>query len=43
VSLIEPENIASQKVAEKIGMAFEKTVEEGEYAPFFIYSITRPV
>jgi ribosomal-protein-alanine N-acetyltransferase len=42
VSLIEPENIASQRVAEKIGMSFEKRVDEGEYAPFFIYSITRP-
>lgn len=39
VSLIEPENIASQKVAEKIGMAFERRVDEGEYTPFFIYSI----
>ena len=42
VSLIEPENVASQKVAEKIGMAFEKRVEEGEYTPFFIYSISKP-
>ena len=43
VSLIEPENNASQRVAEKIGMAFERRVDEGEYTPFFIYSITRPV
>ena len=43
VSLIEPENIASQRVAEKIGMAFERRVEEGEYTPFLIYSITKPV
>ena len=42
VSLIEPENIASQRVAEKIGMAFEKTVDDGKYLPFFIYSIERP-
>jgi ribosomal-protein-alanine N-acetyltransferase len=42
VSLIEPENIASQRVAEKIGMAFEKRVDEGEYTPFLIYSIKRP-
>jgi RimJ/RimL family protein N-acetyltransferase len=41
VSLIEPENIASQKVAEKIGMSFERRVEEGEYTPFNIYSINR--
>ncbi len=42
VSLIEPENIASQRVAEKIGMAFEKRVDDSDYAPFFIYSINKP-
>jgi [ribosomal protein S5]-alanine N-acetyltransferase len=42
VSLIEPENIASQRVAGKIGMTFERRVDEGEYTPFFIYSIERP-
>jgi ribosomal-protein-alanine N-acetyltransferase len=42
VSLIEPENAASQRVAEKIGMRFEKRVDEGEYTPFFIYSISKP-
>jgi RimJ/RimL family protein N-acetyltransferase len=41
VSLIEPKNIASQRVAGKIGMAFEKQVEEDKYGPFFIYSINR--
>jgi RimJ/RimL family protein N-acetyltransferase len=41
VSLIEPENIASQHVAEKIGMVFEKRVDEDKYGPFFIYSINR--
>jgi RimJ/RimL family protein N-acetyltransferase len=41
VSLIEPENIASQRVAEKIGMVFEKRVDEDKYGPFFIYSIKR--
>jgi len=41
VSLIEPGNIASQRVAEKIGMTFEKRVYEGEYTPFFIYSINK--
>jgi RimJ/RimL family protein N-acetyltransferase len=41
VSLIEPENTASQRVAEKIGMAFEKRVDEDKYGPFFIYSIKR--
>jgi RimJ/RimL family protein N-acetyltransferase len=43
VSLIEPENVASQRVAEKIGMTFEKSVDEGEHTPFFIYSINKPV
>ena len=43
VSLIEPGNIASQRVAEKIGMTFEKRVDEGEYTPFFIYSINKSV
>jgi len=31
-----------QKVAEKIGMSFERRVEDGENTPFFIYSIERP-
>lgn len=42
VSLIEPENIASQKVAEKIGMSFGKRVDDGKYTPFYIFSINRP-
>jgi RimJ/RimL family protein N-acetyltransferase len=42
VSLIDPDNGASQRVAEKMGMTFEKRVDEGEYTPFFIYSIDRP-
>lgn len=41
VSLIEPKNIASQRVAEKMGMTFEKRVDDGEYSPFYIYSISR--
>jgi RimJ/RimL family protein N-acetyltransferase len=41
VSLIEPENIASQRVAEKIGMVFEKRVDEDKYGTFFMYSIKR--
>jgi ribosomal-protein-alanine N-acetyltransferase len=43
VSLIELENIASQRVAEKIGMTFERRVDDGEYTPFFIYSIARTI
>ena len=43
VCLIDPENKASQKVAEKIGMAWEKTVNgyEGDNIPFWIYSINK--
>ena len=41
VSLIDPENFASQRVAEKIGMAYEKTVDDGNFPPFFIYSINK--
>jgi len=43
VCLIEPGNIASQRVAEKIGMSFERRVDEYEkdIAPFFIYSINK--
>ena len=41
VSLIDPENIASQRVAEKIGMVYEKTVDDGNFPPFYIYSINK--
>lgn len=43
ICLIDPENIPSQRVAEKIGMAWEKTVDgyEGDNIPFYIYSITK--
>lgn len=39
VSMIEPDNLASQRVVEKIGMALEKRVHEGEYPPFFVYTV----
>lgn len=44
ICMIDPENKASQRVAERIGMTFEKQVEEyeGEKLPFFIYAIHRP-
>ena len=42
VSLIDPENTASQRVAEKIGMAYEKTVDDGNFPPFYIYSVNKP-
>ena len=43
VCLIDPENKASKKVAEKMGMVWEKTVDdyEGDHIPFWIYSINR--
>jgi len=41
ICLIDPQNIASQRVAEKMGMKWERTVEgwEGDNIPFYIYSI----
>ena len=43
ICLIDPENIPSQKVAKKIGMAFERQVDgwEGDGIPFWIYSINK--
>ncbi|HEX8992785.1 MAG TPA: GNAT family N-acetyltransferase [Anaerolineales bacterium] len=43
ICLIEPGNVASQKVAEKIGMRLEKTVHgiEGDGIPTMIYAIGR--
>lgn len=40
ICLIDPENIASQKVAEKLGMKFEKEGHD-ELGTFWLYSITR--
>ncbi len=44
ICLIDPENIASQRVAEKIGMRLEKKVAgiAGDDIPTLIYSITNP-
>ncbi len=44
ICLIDPDNIASQRVAEKIGMHFEKRVAEyeGDGTPFFVYSAMSP-
>jgi len=41
ICLIDPENIASQKVAEKIGMTLEKKVDgiDGDDYPTLIYSV----
>jgi ribosomal-protein-alanine N-acetyltransferase len=43
ICLIDPANIASQRVAEKLGMILEKTVDgyEGDNTPFCVYSISR--
>jgi RimJ/RimL family protein N-acetyltransferase len=43
ICLIDPENIASQRVAEKIGMTLEKKVDgiDGDDLPTLIYSINR--
>jgi RimJ/RimL family protein N-acetyltransferase len=45
ICTIEPENIASQKVAEKIGMKLEKKVDgiAGDGIPTWIYAIERGV
>jgi ribosomal-protein-alanine N-acetyltransferase len=40
ICLIDSENIASQKVAQKIGMTFEKDGQD-ELGPFLIYSIMK--
>ena len=41
ISRIDAENFASQKVAEKIGMTFEREARD-EIGPFLIYSINKP-
>lgn len=43
ICLIDPANIASQRVAEKLGMILEKTVEgyEGDNTPVCVYAISR--
>jgi ribosomal-protein-alanine N-acetyltransferase len=40
VSVIDSENVASQRVAQKIGMTFEKEARD-ELGPFLIYSINK--
>jgi ribosomal-protein-alanine N-acetyltransferase len=43
ICLMDPENIASQRVAEKMGMSFEKKVDgiDGDNFPTLIYSINK--
>ena len=43
ICLIDPENIASQRVAERIGMILERKVDgiAGDHFPTLIYSISR--
>lgn len=45
ICLIDPENYASQRVAERIGMTFERRVDgiDGDGHPMLIYSIERQV
>src|SRR5215208_5607626 len=40
ISIIDPENMASQKVAQKIGMKFEKEAQD-ELGTFWIFSINK--
>lgn len=40
ISLIEPENLVSRRVVEKVGMRFEKEGQD-ETGPFLVYAITR--
>lgn len=44
ICLMDPQNIASQRVAEKIGMTLEKMVDgiAGDNFPTLIYSINKP-
>ena len=41
ICLITPGNVASEKVATKIGMAFEKEIVD-EFGPALVYAISRP-
>ena len=43
ICLVEPENIASQNVAKKLGMTLEKKMDgwNGDGIPFWIYSINK--
>ena len=45
VCFIDPANIASQRVAEKIGMTLEKRMDgfEGDGIPFLIYSVSKQI
>ncbi len=45
ICLIDPQNVASQKVAERIGMSLERAVDgiDGDGIPTLIYSISRQV
>lgn len=45
ICLIDPENVASQRVAERIGMTFERKVDgiDGDNFPTLIYAINKQV
>lgn len=42
ICLVDPENIASQNVAQKIGMTLEKDGDVGDGLRTFVYSMSRP-
>ena len=44
ICVIDPENFASQKIAQRIGMTMEKRLEgiDGDNLPTLIYSLARP-
>ena len=41
ISLIRPENVASRRVAEKVGMSREREIDRGGH-PYWIYALDRP-
>ncbi len=42
ICLVDPENIASQRVAQKLGMTLEKDGDIGDGIRTFVYSMNRP-
>lgn len=42
ICLIEAENHASMRVAQKLGMAFERDAQDDQYGPYQIWSMVRP-
>jgi len=42
VSMIKPENVASRRIAEKLGFSVEREAMWGDEGPFLMYSIDQP-